>query len=385
MPAKKWTKDRVISEFKQYVDAGCSIKPKALKENRNDLLIQIRRKFGSFKTFIESQGFDYEEVVGFKRWCKERIIAEVQARHRGRKSIVRMDIEKDDPALLSSMIKHFGDFRAAIEACGFNYEDCIGFQWWNKDKIKDEFTKLYFRDDVHSVECIRSVNRGLDHAIRNYFGSYDALCEELGLDVNNVRAEVYQWQKDDLLKVLREMKTNGEPLNVMSVQSKFPSAVKVAERYFGSYENALMEIGERYSDHVEDHSLASYYGHKFESLLVGVFEALKINFEYHFRGFNGLVPDFYCAETDTILDAKLSSWSVFNCKTYEKYKPKCNNLIVVYLRGSDIEHQKEGLELRHISYYYEALEKSGAVDLLREMQVLEEEVNHIPIRSEAVA
>jgi hypothetical protein len=366
----RWTKEEIIKEFKEYELKYKDVKPATIKKFRNDLYLQIGRKFGSYKDFIESLGYSYEEVVGIKQWTKERIISELLSRKSKGLSLRESDLENDYPALRSAAVKHFGSYANAIESCGLNYDEIRGFTFWDKEKIKSEFLKLYNDDSVRKIEDIQERNRGLDHAIRKYYGGYDELCNELNLDINKIRAEVYQWKPDDLLRVLKEMKQNGEPLNVMNVQSRFPTAVKVAERYFGSYENALKAIGENYEDHVEDHVYTSYVGKIFEKLVHKMFEDLGFNYHYQYRGFDGIVPDFYDEENSIILDTKLSSWSVFNCDTISKYSPYCKKIIIVYLRGEDIKHKIPNLELISVDYYFDDLRKKGLGNYIDEINKL---------------
>lgn len=360
----------MIREFSLFVLSGESITPKNIRTKRNDLLVQIRRKFGSFQSFVERLGYDYEEIIGYTVWSKDRIVNDIQTRNEKGESVKRADMEKQCPALLSSAIKHFGSFKAVMEACGLSYEDNLRFTWWNREKIIGEFLILYEDESVTTISQLRDKNRGLDHAIRKVFGTYDALCYELGLDVTKIRSEVYEWSSDDLLQALRDCREKGMPLNVMSVSSVFPSAVKVANRYFGSYATALSEIGEEYPLHSDDRLRASAMGYTFENLLAEAFTVIRPSFQYHYRGFNGIVPDFYDPKTRQIVDAKLSSWSIFNCDTVQKYMPYCTSLTAIYLRGPDIKHEVANLTLIPVSNYYEEITAAGRSDIVSKFELI---------------
>lgn len=375
----------VLREFSLFVLSGESITPKNMKAKRNDLLVQIRRKFGSYQSFVERLGYDYEEVIGFTVWSKDRIAMEIQARQEEGKSVKRADMEKECPALLSAAIKYFGSFKAATEACGLPYEENLGFTWWDRGKVIREFLQMYGDESVTTVSQLRDKNRGLDHAIRKIFGTYDAICEELGLDVTKIRPEVYEWSAEDLLRVLKDCRSKGMPLNVMSVHSVFPSAVKVATRHFGSYAAALSEIGEEYPLHAEDHLRTSAMGHEFESLLAEAFTLIRPDFQYHYRGFAGIVPDFYGAATRQIVDAKLSSWSIFNCDTVKKYTPYCTDLTVVYLRGPDIKHGIDNLTLVPVSDYYEELNAAGHAGMVAKFERIRRTIPECAATPELIA
>lgn len=360
----------VIREFSLFVLSGESITPKNIRAKRNDLLVQIRRKFGNFQSFVERLGYDYEEIIGYTVWSKDRIVSDIQARNENGESVKRADLEKECPALLSAAIKHFGSFKAAMEACGLSYEENLGFTWWDREKVIREFLILYEDESTTTVSQLRRKNRGLDHAIRKIFGTYDALCDELNLDVTKIRPEVYEWTADDLLQALKDCRENGMPLNVMSVSSVFPSAVKVANRHFGSYAAALAEIGEEYPLHSDDRLRASATGYTFETLLAEAFAVVRPNFIYHYRGFDGIVPDFYNPKTGQIVDAKLSSWSIFNCDTVKKYTPHCTTLAAVYLRGPEIKHEIPNLTLIPVSNFYEDLIAVGRSDIVSQFELI---------------
>lgn len=358
MPAKKWSKELVISEFTTLKDCGADISPKGLREKRNDLVIQIRRKFGSYESFINLMGFDYEEIVGYKRWSKERIVSEVETLLQEGRSLRRKDLEQTRPDLLKAMTRHFGSYKAAITVCGLDYDKLIGFTWWSPEKVKEEFLRIYHSGECRTIEQLRKINRGLDHAVRKHFGGYDALCNDLELDVTKIRPEVYEWSKDDLLKLLKGMLSEGSLLNISSVELRMPGVGKVAQRHFGGYAEALKQIGEDIRDHEMPHIEQSKLGTIFERAVADMFEDLGRGYVRHKR-LDDIISDFYCEQTHEIIDAKLSSWTVFNCKTIEKYLPKCSKLTIVYLRGADITHNYDNLNLINVSSYYEELRQRG--------------------------
>lgn len=292
------------------------------------------------------------------KWSEEKIIAAIQERHACGKEITMGVIKRDDTPLRGAIEKYYGGIRNALIAAGFVPEDIQKLTYWNKEKIKLKFLSVI--TEVSSISELSRKHKSLEHAVRKHYGTYENLCADIGIDVSVVKRQVREWRKEDLLKVLIEMRDEGLLLNITNVKSRFPSVHEVAVRCFGSYENALNEIGESLGDHICEMKYDSYIGKSFERILSEMFLALGYTYLYQKRLLNGtIMPDFIDERTNFFIDAKLSSWTVFHSDTLNKYTPHCDRLIVVYLRGSDIAHDVDKLELRHVSFYYDELRING--------------------------
>jgi len=311
------------------------------------------------------------------KWSKEKVVAAILARRDAGLGVTSSEIRKDDTPLRGAIATHFGGTDAALLAAGIDPISVKPLTYWNKQMIRTEFLRI--RGSVSSVNDLSRQYRSLDHAIRKHYGTYDALCDDLGIDVTTIRKQVREWSGDDLLAVLREMRDEGQPLNITNVHARFPSIHPVAVRCFGSYENALAEIGEKIQDHICEMKFGSYLGKKFERKLNEAFEALNMGYKYQKRLCGGsIMPDFWDESQRTFIDAKLSSWTVFCSSSIEKYLPHCNKLIVVYLRGEEIAHEIPNLELRHVSHYYPALVETGNEELVSQFEDILREASTEP-------
>lgn len=371
-----WTKQQVMKEFLEYAEQTDDLRAVTMQTVRNDLYIQIGRKYGAYRQFLESLGYDTDEIYGFKLWNNAEILEVIQERHLQGYSVSYKSLHEYSPKLVSVATKRFGSLRNAVELCGINYDDEMQFTLWNKDLIKEEFLKFYYDESITRVSQIREANRGLDHAIRNHFGGYDVICAELGLEVSKIRAENVRLTKDEFIAKLTELKESGVLLNPTSVYQYIPTARSLADEYFGNYANALSYIGVDINDYSNERLLTTFAGREFEKLLAEMFVELGKDYEYQYRGFEGIIPDFYDNQNNVIIDAKLSSWSVFNCDTLEKYLPKCERLIIVHLRGSEIEHNTPRLEIRNVSEYYEVLREKGLTRFIDEFERIKLELNN---------
>jgi len=354
---KKWTEELVISEFKTFAEKEKDVTSKNINEKRTDLYLQIKRKFGSYPDFVVSQGYEYQPLQ--KTWTPESVLYELSRRYKNEESISDKVLTKENNPLKKAALRYFGSLKNAVEDCGIDYDNVREFTYWDTDSIRREFLALYQSGQIKRIEDIREISRGLDHAIRKYSGGYESLCEELGIDISTINARGVKLTKEQFIAQLVALKENGVPLNPMSVYSHIPTARDLSKEYFGSYANALASIGVNINEHITDRIATSIAGGEFESLVNEMFIALGKSYEYHYRGFDGIIPDFYEAETRTILDAKLSSWSIFNCETIEKYSPHCDKIVIIYLRGDELKYPGDNVEMRSINEYYELLKERG--------------------------
>lgn len=372
---KKWDKETVIEEFLKFAKTESDFTPKNIKAKRNDLYIQIGRKFGNYRQFLISQGYDY--IPSHKTWSPEIIKAELIKRHKGGLLISSRVLTEENNALQKAAIRYYGSLKNAVEACGINYDEVREFTFWNRDIIKQEFLKLYHDKRISRIEHIREQNRGLDHAIRKHYQNYGDFCAELGIDISTIHAGNVRMSKEQFLEKLISLSDNDTLLNPSSVYQHIPKARELSNEYFGSYTKALAYIGVDINDHLSDRLLASLAGREFESLVNEMFKSLSKNYEYQYKGFDGIIPDFYDSKNNTILDAKLSSWSVFNCKTIEKYMPYCEKIVIIYLRGDEIKHPNNNVEMRAISDYYELLREQGLSYLIDEFEGIKETLKDV--------
>jgi hypothetical protein len=131
--------------------------------------------------------------------------------------------------------------------------------------------------------------------------------------------------------------------------------------------------------YVSDFTSSCGYGDEFESLVKQAFDVLAYEYVYQSRDFDGIRPDFYFKETDTIIDSKLSSHTAFNLNNgfFEKYTNQCSKLIVLYLRGPAIQKREGNIEFKCISEYYDEIKLKGRKDLVDKFEKLKNKVESI--------
>lgn len=367
----KWTVEDITREFTEYAMRNSDLTARSIRQKRNDLYCQITKKIGSYIEFVAKEG--YGDVTTLEVWDADKVIAEITERYDNGDGLSYKQLKEcGRTPLTKAATRYFGSLENAITQCGINYDNVLEFTFWDKEKIKQQFLEYYYDPSIYKIEQIYEMNRGLDHAIRNHFGGYDALCDEMRLDVTQIRAKVHETSKHDLLDALTTLRDEGYPMNIMSVKQRFNGVWSASNKYFGSYEKALAHIGVDLNDHISERVFTSYAGREFEKVLSEMFVAIGKDYAYQYRGIGGIIPDFYESESGSIIDAKLSSWSIFNCDTLEKYLPHCEKLVIVYLRGEPIDPRNDKVELREITHYYDELRTRGLTEFIDEFERIKE-------------
>jgi len=265
---------------------------------------------------------------------------------------------KDNGQLYGAILYHFPSYQSFIEEVGLDYSKIADKRRWTDEEVIETFKNL--KQDGHDVSpkslCLSHLS--LYAQISDRFGNYKTFLESLGYDYKEL-CKRRSWTKDEVKEELLKRVKNEESLLSSVLLNDHFALYKACRTVFGSYKNALDYCGISYVDVVGDMNIASTYGFVFEQTLSNMFDALGRNYIRHSRSVDNIIPDFYNDSENEIIDAKLSSWTVFHSDTIEKYSPHCDKLVIVYLRGPSIQKKTPGMELRHVSYYYEELRKNG--------------------------
>ncbi|MFF2289043.1 hypothetical protein [Peribacillus butanolivorans] len=126
------------------------------------------------------------------------------------------------------------------------------------------------------------------------------------------------------------------PLNYSSMYGYDSGLLITVKRLFGSYENALAEIGIDYETVRKDSSVASAMGLAFEKIGIEILQRCGFSIRednYLHIGDTYIMPDAVSEDGQTFYDFKLSYRTLFQSETIYKYSPFCKKLVVIYLRG----------------------------------------------------
>ena len=184
-----------------------------------------------------------------KVWTKVKIIAAIKQLHMQGADLSPTAVQIEHSALFSSArsSSHFGSWRAAVEAAGFNYDDFKRVkQRWTRDEIIKRICELHDEGEDLLDPEFKARHRSLYLAAcaHRYFGSWRRAIEGAGLDHEKMR-ESRVWTKPRILRTIQRLAREGQPLGWAFIEQHEPGIYRAARRKenFGSWASALAEAG----------------------------------------------------------------------------------------------------------------------------------------------
>jgi hypothetical protein len=230
----------------------------------------------------------------------------------------------------------------------------IGY-WDDPMNVLKEIKMRYDATKSLATKLVSSENGGLHLAARRHFGKWGNAILEFEKyykvnvpDLKFKRRGYFQDNKENIIYEIKLRANKNLKLNTLKLREDVQGLYLAACREFGSWEKALAEAGFDYKQIKEDVPKSRNHGKTFEFILGEILTELNILYQ---KGFNRkLRPDFRIKYNQWI-DAKLSEWSIYCCKTMEKYEPHCTLLTIVYLRGNKNKDKMISHKTRLISVY----------------------------------
>jgi hypothetical protein len=339
--------DNIIKEIKLRYDNGLKLNNKTMIKEDGGLISAAIKHFGSWENAIESAGYDYSVIQKSQKWTKSGIIEKIEERHKQGLSLNSSALRVEDSALYKACLNHFGSVGLAIKSYGLDYKNVKKCNSWSKESILNELNNRHENNQLLDTKSIIEENRTLFDACKYYFGSYEKAINASGLNYDSIR-ERKKWSKNKVIHELRKRVSNNLSVNVDTVLKEDSSLLNACIRYFGSYKNAIENIGLNYDDIREDTALSRYFGFQFEEMVRNILTELNINFS---KGYNKEIRPDIVFSNNRWADAKLSEYTIYNCQTIEKYEPLCSMLTIVYLRGDKERDQMLTMKTRIISVF----------------------------------
>lgn len=325
-----WTDENIVKEILQLNEQGVALNAKNVDEVFPSLRSAAKKNFGNWRVAIEKSGLNYDHIKKTKPRTKESIIKELLKRKNNNLPLSQTELQKDNQALFSACVNHFGSYEKALNRIGVNYSEVRIIKKWTKETVIDALNeRIESKLSLAPTEVSRD-DRYLYCACSRIFGSYEAALEEVKVEYQSELKNQY-WSKNSIIKEIVSLNKQQIPLNSTFMESKYPSLYAACRNHFGNYQEAILQAGLDYDQIREDKKLINHYGYKFEDLVGEILEALRLNYQ---KGFNREYQPDFVLRNGVWIDAKLSEWNPHKYTTIEKYEPKCKLLVLVYLRGN---------------------------------------------------
>jgi hypothetical protein len=182
-------------------------------------------------------------------WTQEKLIAQIKKLHREGVDLSPTSMQITHGALFSSArsASHFGSWRAAIEACGLDYDALKRVKGqWTREEILRRIRDMNAQGHDLLDPRFKTKNRSLYLAAcaHRYFGSWKRAVEAAGLDHEQMR-EGRVWTQARILRTIQQLASQGKPLGWAFIEEHEPGIYRAARRRenFGSWAGALQAAG----------------------------------------------------------------------------------------------------------------------------------------------
>ncbi len=183
------------------------------------------------------------------KWTRKKLISTIQDLAAKGVDLSPTAIQQTHSALFSSARSrsHFGNWRAAIEAAGLEYDSIKRIkQKWSREEILQQIRKHHAagEDLLNPRFKVKHRNLYLAACAHRYFGSWRRAIQAAGLDHEMMR-ETRVWTKARIQRTIQEMNEADQQLGWAAVEEHCPGIYRAARRRenFGSWHNALIQAG----------------------------------------------------------------------------------------------------------------------------------------------
>ncbi|MBC8142265.1 MAG: hypothetical protein H7Y38_12575 [Armatimonadetes bacterium] len=191
------------------------------------------------------QGF-----IDVNKWSRDSIVGEILRRHDTDQPLSYSGMTRDNLPLLRAATRYFGSWQNAIEYAGLDYNDFRKYRTWTNETIVERIQELYAQNADLSW---RHISLTLDPSVaaaatkKAHFGSWRAALEAAGIDYDVIR-RYHDWSDDEVIRKVRDLYAQGEPLNAKSMEQSDITLITAARRRFPSWDKTLSAAGLDYKN-----------------------------------------------------------------------------------------------------------------------------------------
>jgi hypothetical protein len=195
------------------------------------------RLFGNWRAAIEKAGLDYDHIRVLRQWSREKVLKYVQELATQGVPLNSKHIKEHYPFLYSSGIKKFPrSWSKVLRAAGFDpAEHKLPPDKWDKVSAEE-----WVREQLAQKESIlaRDAPSKLFEFVREQLKmSWVDYLESLGISDHGSH-RVRHWDRKMVISEIRRLKADGRRLNYQAVAQADQSLMVQARKFFGSWDAA---------------------------------------------------------------------------------------------------------------------------------------------------
>lgn len=186
---RKWSKETIAHEIKNMYDNDVDLNYAQIATGEVALLRAATRYFGSWRAAVEYAGIDYDDIRRYKSWTRSRILERIRELHAEGKDLSWRHVSTTvDPQLAAAATKrkHFGSWKAAVNAAGLDYGTIRRYQEWDAATIIQKVKDLHAEGVDLNAKSMEEYDITLITAARRRFDSWDKALTAAGLDYRSI-------------------------------------------------------------------------------------------------------------------------------------------------------------------------------------------------------
>lgn len=183
-----WDREEVIIRIKQLYRLNKDISYVGVLKRYPLLLFAAVHYFPNWGKAVTVSGIDYNRVRRQQVWSRKRIKEELMQYQKAKESLNYNDFARNHLKLVSAASYHFGSWGNAVRSIGINYQSLLGFTTWGREKIKRRIRSLYRKGEDISYSALEKKDGiALISAASHYFGNYGKAVIAGGLPYEEIR------------------------------------------------------------------------------------------------------------------------------------------------------------------------------------------------------
>jgi hypothetical protein len=192
------------------------------------------------------------------KWSRAKILREIRQMHRQGQDLSYAAIERTARGLQHGAEREFGSWSGAVQTAGIDYSSIRHGRQWSKQAVLQALRKRKKQGQSLLRRQVAHEDYNLLQAADKYWGSYAQALHAIG--VRDAMTRRYRnWTKATCLTALKAVHRQGRDLNYRALRNRRPQLLNACKRWFGSYSAALQAAGFDY-DQIRRHRTWSPQG-----------------------------------------------------------------------------------------------------------------------------
>lgn len=239
---RRWSRARVKKELQGLYRQGKDLSWPTMRRTRPNLVWAASRLLGSWERAIRACGIPLERLRVHRKWTPRLLIEAIRHLRSRDLPLNAASVRAHDYGLMQAAVARWGTWGRALQAAGVDSGAARVRRLWTNAAIIVAIRKL---GRVVGYREIRALDSGLHDAAMRHFGSWRAAVEAVGLDYPG-RYRARKWPRERILEEIRKRFRKGLSIRSTEIQKEFRGLGAAGEREFGTWPRAVLAAGISY-------------------------------------------------------------------------------------------------------------------------------------------